>query len=122
MRTLNKAIKVMLLACLFLISKWTLADGPGTGVGINFRNLTLEQGIAAAKAEGKPLYVHGYTDWCHFCMYMKDSVYPDKEVGDFWNANFVSIKIDMEKEGKKLNDSLKIHTYPAMLFYDGNGE
>jgi thiol-disulfide isomerase/thioredoxin len=122
MRIINKAVTVMLFACLLLISHVMLADDPSSGGGVNFRNLTLEQGIAAAKAEGKPLYVHGYTDWCHFCMYMKDSVYPDKEVGDFWNANFVSIKINMEKEGKKLNDSLKIHTYPAMLFYNGNGE
>jgi thioredoxin-related protein len=119
----EQALRAMMFTC-FVIFQTSLslhAEG-GNGKGINFRNLTLEQGLEAAKAEKKPLYVHGYTDWCHFCMYMRDSVYTDSEVGDFFNTNFICIKIDMEKEGKKLNDSLKIHTYPAMLFYDVNGE
>ena len=33
---------------------------------------------------------------------MKDSVYIDKEVGDFYNTNYVIIKIDMEKEGSEM--------------------
>lgn len=90
--------------------------------GIKFRSLTLEQAILAAKAENKKVFVHGFADWCHYCMYMKDSVYTDKEVGDFMNANYVSIKIDYEKEGKEMNKTLLIHTFPTMLFYDTNGE
>jgi thioredoxin-related protein len=123
MRTLNLAMKALAFICLLLLSSVSNSSAEGdNGGGINFRSLTLEEGLAAARKENKPLYVHGYTDWCHYCMYMKDSVYPDKEVGDFFNKNFISIKINMEKEGKALNDSLKIHTYPAMLFYDVNGE
>ncbi len=90
--------------------------------GIKFRSLTLEQAIQTAKAENKKVFVHGFADWCHFCMYMKDSVYIDKEVANFFNANFVCIKIDMEKEGAEMNKALLIHTFPAFLFYDANGE
>ncbi len=112
-----KAILTMMVSLFFIAAK-----GDGDTGGVNFRPLTLEQGIAAAKSEKKPLYVHGYTDWCHYCMYMRDSVYPDKEVGDFYNAHFICIKINMEKEGKELNAALGAHTYPVMLFYDTNGE
>src|SRR5690349_4721295 len=68
--------------------------------GINFRSITFEEAKKISKAENKPLFVHGFADWCHYCMYMKDSVYTDKEVADFYNSHFVCIKIDMEKEGK----------------------
>src|SRR4051812_13248791 len=123
MKKFNMAMKALVFICLLLLTAVNRSSADGdNGGGINFRPLTLEEGKAAAHKENKPLYVHGYTDWCHYCMYMKDSVYPDKEVGDFFNANFICIKVNMEKEGKALNDSLKIHTYPAMLFYDSNGE
>jgi thiol-disulfide isomerase/thioredoxin len=113
--------KALLVACLFVLISFIRVSAEG-GEGVNFRSMTLEQALAAARTENKPVYVHGYTDWCHFCMYMRDSVYTDKEVADFVNKNFISIKMDMEKEGKDLNKALKIHTYPAMLFYDVNGE
>jgi thiol-disulfide isomerase/thioredoxin len=122
MRISVAALRALIIACLMVTGSLSFLHAEGGGQGINFRNLTLDQALATAKTENKPVYVHGYTDWCHFCMYMKDSVYPDKEVGDFFNSNFICIKINMEKEGKRLNDSLKIHTYPAMLFYDVNGE
>ncbi len=89
---------------------------------INFRKITFKQGLAASKAEKKPLYIHCYADWCHYCKYMVDSVYTDKEVGDFFNANFISIKVNMEKEGIDLAKSIQGHTWPTMLFYDTTGQ
>jgi thiol-disulfide isomerase/thioredoxin len=84
--------------------------------------MSLENAKAASKAENKPIYIHGYTDGCSYCKYMIDSVYTDKDVAEFYNANFISLKLNMEKEGKALNDALKIHNYPCMIFYDTNGE
>lgn len=111
-------ISMLFLTILILKTKAGDSDKPG----INFRPITFEQGLSASKAENKPLYIHCFADWCHYCMYMMDSVYPDKEVGDFFNAKFVCIKMDMEKEGKELNKTIKSHTFPTMLFYDINGE
>ena len=109
---------IIILILLIFNVKAGEADKPG----IKFRSITLDQGKAASKAEKKPLYIHCFADWCHYCMYMADSVYTDKEVADFYNANFVCIKIDMEKEGKDLATAISGHTWPTMLFYDTNGE
>ncbi len=109
-----------LLIALFIIE--SKAVEPDSAAVLKFRPLTLQQAFAAAKKENKLVFVHGFTDWCHYCKYMKDSVYTTKEVADLYNSTFVCIKMDMEKEGKKINDDLKIHTYPAFVFYDGNGE
>ncbi len=116
-------LKIVIISFLFIAQSFTKATAENDDkTGIKFRSLTLEQAIVAAKAENKKVFIHGFADWCHYCMYMKDSVYIDKEVGDFYNANFVCLKIDMEKEGKEINKTIKSHTFPTFLFYDSNGE
>ena len=116
-------LKIIFLSLLFFSQLPQITKGSEDNTpGVHFRPITLEEAIEAAKAENKKVFVHGFADWCHFCMYMKDSVYIDKEVGDFYNANFVCIKLDMEKEGKELNKTIRSHTFPTFLFYDTNGE
>lgn len=123
MKKYSSYLKFVMISLLFITQSFTkVKAGNDNSPGIKFRSLTLEQAVEAAKAENKKVFVHGFADWCHYCMYMIDSVYPDKEVADFFNTNFVSIRIDYEKEGKEMNRTLKIHTFPTMLFYDSNGE
>ncbi|MCX6291330.1 MAG: DUF255 domain-containing protein [Bacteroidetes bacterium] len=122
MRKQNTGIKILLIGMLFLVRMTFVAYATDDKPGIHFRALTFEQALAAAKAENKPLFIHGFADWCHYCEYMKDSVYPDKEVGEYYNSHFVCIKMDMEKEGKELNKTIKSHTFPTFLFFDTNGE
>ncbi len=88
--------------------------------GINFRPITFDEAIQAAKKEKKPIFLHAYATWCHYCEHMKDSVYPNPKVGDFYNKNFVCVKMDMEKEGANLNKKLKVQNYPALVFFDYN--
>lgn len=115
-----KSIVILLLVLNFtaVIS----VTGQGGKDEINFRAITFDQALAASKKENKPIYMHGYADWCHYCKYMVDSVYTNKEVADFYNSNFISIKVNLEKEGKEINKILKAHTYPTIVFYDVNGE
>lgn len=91
-----------------------------TPSGINFRSITFDEAIQAAKKEKKPIFLHAYATWCHYCEHMKDSVYPNPKVGDFYNKNFVCVKMDMEKEGASLNKKLKVQNYPALVFFDYN--
>ena len=87
-----------------------------------FRELTFDQAIEASKKEGKMVFMHGYASWCHYCIYMVDSVYPDSAVGAFYNQHFISIKSDLEKDGAELNKRLKSHTFPTLLFFDSTGQ
>ncbi len=115
-------LRIALILVLFCTMANHVMAGDDDKPGIKFRDITFKQAVAAAKAENKLVFLHGFADWCHYCMYMKDSVYTDKEVGDFFNANFVSIRMDLEKEGAELNKALMLHTFPGMFFYDANGE
>ena len=84
----------------------------------NFRNLTLDEAVAVAKAENKLVFMDFYTDWCGPCKEMTRTVFPQKSVGDFMNAHFVCIKLNAEKEGKELAKQYKVKGYPTFVAVD----
>lgn len=89
--------------------------------GIQFRNLSYNEALAASAKENKPVFLHAYASWCHLCEYMRDSVYTNPSVGEFFNARFINIRIDMEKEGKELNRKFKAANFPTLIVLDSSG-
>lgn len=88
----------------------------------NFRKLSFDEALAAAKAENKYVFIDCYTSWCGPCKIMADKVLPQKEVGDYMNDKFVCIKIDMEKgEGPELAKRFMVTAYPTFLVVKGDG-
>ncbi len=82
----------------------------------NFRELTFDQAAAAAKSEGKLVFVDVMTSWCGPCKMMARDVFPQKKVGDFMNEKFVCLKIDAEKgEGIQIAKTYKVDAYPTFL-------
>lgn len=79
----------------------------------NFRAITYKQALEASKAEGKPVFIDFYTSWCGPCKMMARDVFPLQKVGDYFNANFVCIKLDAEKEGKEQAAKFKVTAYPT---------
>lgn len=90
--------------------------------GTEFRKLTFEEALAAAKEEGKMVFVDCYTTWCGPCKMMTEKVFPLKEVGDYLNGKFVCVKFDMEKgEGKELAAKYYVNSYPTFLVLTADG-
>ena len=90
--------------------------------GTNFRDLSFDEALAAARAEGKLLFVDCYTSWCGPCKNMAEKVFPQKAAGDYFNPRFVCIKIDMEKgEGVELAKRWEVHAYPTFLIFRPDG-
>ncbi|MEM6317954.1 MAG: thioredoxin family protein [Bacteroidota bacterium] len=91
--------------------------------GIKFLDAEFGEVLALAELEGKLVFLDAYTDWCGPCKKMDKDVFSKKEVGDFYNTNFLSVKINMEKgEGIGLAEKYLIFAYPSLLFinYDGS--
>ncbi len=86
----------------------------------DFRHITYDEAINAAKAENKMIFMDFYTDWCGPCKMMMRDVFPQKTVGDYMNKKFVCIKLNAEKEGKELADLYQIKAYPTFIIINSD--
>ncbi|MGV3561147.1 thioredoxin family protein [Larkinella arboricola] len=99
------------------------ATATGTEPGIQFSDATWKTQLAKAKAEKKLVFLDAYTSWCGPCKLLQKNVFTKKEVGDFFNKEFINVKIDMEKgEGPELALQYPLEGYPTLLFIDGDGK
>lgn len=79
--------------------------------------------LKKAKTENKIVFVDAFTTWCGPCKTMAKNIFPQKEVGDVFNAKFVNAKIDMEKgEGPEIAKKYGVQAYPTYIFVNGDGE
>lgn len=95
----------------------------GSAQGIEFNNGNWEAVKAAAKAENKVIWVDFYTDWCAPCKFMAQTIFPLKDVGDFYNKNFICVEINAEKgEGIALRKQYAVGAYPTMIYTNAKEE
>lgn len=91
---------------------------------IEFQHLTLDEAKALAKKENKPIFVDVHAVWCGPCKYMAANAFTDKGLGEYYNANFINVKIDGEKEaegGPKTMREYGITAYPTLLYINPDG-
>jgi len=110
-------MKNILLFALFLTGTMLSAQG------VEFSKADWKDILAEAKKENKLVFVDAYTTWCGPCKMMSRDVFPQAKVGEFYNANFINAKIDMEKgEGVLLAAKYEVNAYPTYLFVSPDGE
>ncbi len=91
------------------------------------RQITFETGNLAsvfekAKKENKLIFVDAMTTWCGPCKHMAKHVFTNDTVADYYNANFVNLKLDMEKgEGIEFAKKYDVNCFPNLMFLDANG-
>ena len=91
--------------------------------GIKVENDTFQNILNKAKKENKLVFMDAYASWCAPCKLLERNVFPVKEVGDYYNANFINSRFDMEKgEGRDIARKYGINSFPSLLFLNGNGE
>ena len=93
------------------------------GQGISFFEGSFDEAKALAAKEGKLIFMDSYAKWCGPCKRMSRDVFTAEEVGEFFNANFINLKMDMEtEEGRLLNKTYKVAVYPTLFILDADGE
>ena len=78
--------------------------------------------LEKAKKEKKIIFLDGYATWCGPCKTMDAETYKNQAVADYYNANFINVKYDMEKgEGPMLAERYLVTAYPNLMFIDTEG-
>lgn len=69
--------------------------------GVHFEHgLSWAQVQAKAKAENKYIFMDCFTTWCGPCRYMRTTIFPQAEMGSFFNDKFVSIEVQLDSTSK----------------------
>lgn len=106
-------ITLFLLIFLFSFSQET----------IDFQDTTFKEILAKAKKEKKLIFMDAYAAWCGPCKLMEKNVFPLPAVKEYYNANFINARFDMEKgEGRDIAARYGVRSYPSYLFLNGDGE
>lgn len=104
--------------------------------GIRFEhNTNWEKVKAKAKADNKYIFVDCFTTWCVPCAQMAKTVFPQKKVGDFFNTNFLNLKIQMDQtardneevkswydEAARFTKEYAVDAFPTFLIFNADGE
>jgi len=85
-------------------------------------NPTWTSVLEQAKKENKIIFLDAYATWCGPCKQMDAETYTNDAVANFYNANFINVKYDMEKgEGAMLADRYYVSAYPNLVFISPDG-
>lgn len=108
-----------LILILFVVSIVNSFAQTKLDYGIQFYHGTWKEACDKAKAENKLIFVDFYTKWCGPCLNMAENVFILPFIGDFYNTNFVNMKIDAENgEGVELAKRYGVNSYPTYVFVD----
>jgi len=83
----------------------------------------LDRELAAAKAQGKPVMLDFYADWCVYCIQMERNTFPDPAVRDAM-AQMILLQADVtdnDEADKALQRHIGIPAPPAMIFWGADG-
>jgi thiol-disulfide isomerase/thioredoxin len=118
---------------LFVMAFAAAAIAQETGMRFE-HNTSWEKVLAKAKAENKYIFVDCFATWCGPCKQMAKNIFPQEEVGKFFNANFINLKIQFDTTAAddaevkswfataaKINKEYKIAAYPTYMMFDPNG-
>jgi thioredoxin-related protein len=90
---------------------------------IEFEHGSFAEAKQKAAKENKLIFIDAFTVWCGPCKQLAKNIFPLPEVGEYFNKNFVNVKIDMEKgEGIDMAKQYAVNAYPTLLFVNAKGE
>lgn len=106
-------------ACALVGTLWLAVEAAGAGE-IRWAK-SLDQALQQAKRSNKLVMVDFYTDWCTWCKRLDRDTYTNDRVVQL-SAQFVSVKVNAEKEGRKAAQRYGVNAFPTILFLTGGGE
>lgn len=109
-----------LLFITFIFTNTSIAQKQTLFVDKNYEDV-----IQLSKAQNKPIVIMFYANWCVHCNKMKNEVFLDQNVINFYTDSFICMAIDSEsQEGisliTKFKPKFKVKSFPTFAFIDSN--
>jgi thioredoxin-related protein len=90
---------------------------------INFEEVEWEEALDLAKKQNKIIFLEAYATWSEPCQLLEKYTFGDLEVANFYNENFINLRLDMEQyPGIGLAEKYQISIYPSLVFLNSDGE
>ena len=109
-----KKIYLLILLALFTLDSF--------GQGINFIYNDIRQAFTLARAQRKMVFVEVYSKSCSHCATF-EPVFKEKALGDFYNQNFISYRLEVSSDDvRNFLSPKKIFapSLPLFLYFDAN--
>ena len=89
---------------------------------VDFVKFDWEEIKKNAAQDNKFIMVDMTATWCYWCKVMEKKVFPDKKVGEYFNANFISSKLyDTDPMAENFSKKYNVNSFPTFLFFDSKG-
>ncbi len=82
---------------------------------------TLQAAHKQSVKTGKPILLVFGAEWCHFCHKLERETLNQRETAKFINANFVTVKLDLDKD-EKVAKILEVKSLPASIVVNSDAE
>jgi thioredoxin-related protein len=132
----SSAISILtLMTVMLVLSAVCTADETPVPEAKNNTGITwvkYDEGLRLAEKLDKMIFIDFYTDWCKFCHKMDRETFSNKEIIDYFDDNFVAVKINAESKiklnlpdgqfnGRELARRFGVRGYPTYWFLKSDG-
>jgi thioredoxin-related protein len=84
---------------------------------ISFIHDEYQKALTDAAKSNKIIMIDAFTTWCGPCKMMSNGTFKEKSTADFYNQNFINLKLDMEKgTNPALGIKFNVRAYPTIIF------
>ena len=81
----------------------------------------LPSALERAQAEGKPVLVNFYADWCVWCKRLESTTLRDAKVASVLQERVVPLSLDVDGNGRELSNEFQVDGLPTIIMLDADG-
>lgn len=110
---------------IFATSQWVTSTPSLAGQATHVTYKTEAEGFAVAKAEGKPILIDMWAEWCEACKKMDATTFVDPKVQAVLASDWVSIKLDLTEDdptNQEIQERYALQGLPTLVLLPPNAD